>query len=157
MIERLGRRHSTVAGLLAILLLYPLVAACGRATTTAANVGAGPSSVPSGCAAPPGSIAPPAELPSSFPLPAGTVFTAKEDANRGRVVIDGFAPVSLEEGIAFFARELPRAGFGQRDSDGEENEAEATFEGHGVIGRWRLRRVAGCSSGVTIHMLVGPS
>jgi hypothetical protein len=54
-------------------------------------------------------------------------------------------------------RLLPSAGLNITDSDAEQDEAEASFSGGGVSGRFRLHSITGCNDAVTLTITVSTS
>jgi hypothetical protein len=142
------RGERTVRGSLPRVLgvgLALLLAGCGGGGTTA------PALPP--CVKKEPAVELPREFPGSFPLPAGTVFTAKGTQASATYVL-GVVPLSLDEAVVFFERELPAAGFPLGAGDSEPGEAETDFAGHGVKGRLVLNAIVDCAGAVTLTVAV---
>ncbi len=120
---------------------------------TPQSVGAGV--ISKECPAPGSPVPLPASFPKNFPLPPGTIIKSHSERSGGRVVFDGFITTSLKEAVDFFQRELPKAGFKNKDGDAEEDEAEADFEGNGYTGHWKLRGSEACPNIVSLSLLAG--
>jgi hypothetical protein len=93
----------------------------------------------------------PADFPSAFPFPPGTVITASEQRNGGRI-ISAMAPWDVKSVAASLFHDLPASGFQNGKGDSELNEAEAAYAGAGYMGRWKVRSVPGCPAAVTIQV-----
>jgi hypothetical protein len=98
-------------------------------------------------------------LPASFPLPRGTVVrSSKTQTLIGRKfrIVSALAPGTIEDALAYLRR-LRAAGYRFSESDSEENEAEATFGGHGILqARVRFRTLPECAGAMTLDLGTTP-
>lgn len=145
------------------VLLLALVAGCasrqqheGEERTATSGAETQPRTLPACAGATPG-IERPADFPAGFPLPPGTALTSEERRSGGRLILHTFAPSDARDVARFFERELPPAGFRITGGESEPGEAEANFEGTGLLGRWRARNVPDCPGAVSLDILVGPA
>ena len=88
-----------------------------------------------------------------MPLPPNTYVTGAR-SNENELVVDAIVPSTLAQAADFMQRELPAAGLEITDSDAEQDEAEASFSGSGVSGRFRLHGITGCNEAVTLSLTV---
>jgi hypothetical protein len=98
----------------------------------------------------------PTSFPASFPLPPGTVLNYQESRSAGRTIIGGVAPSTARDVAIFWEQAMPRAGFRQTSGESEPGEAEASFEGNGVRGRWKVNDMPDCPNVVTLSLVAGP-
>jgi hypothetical protein len=103
----------------------------------------------------------PAGFPESFPLPAGTVLTiARSYRQPGlprTLLIQGYAPISFRAAVLYFIRELPRHGYTIGRGDSENREAEASIQGHGVRGAFKVGALSvPCPNLVAVLAVVSP-
>ena len=133
------------------LWLASLVAGCGDSSKPATGSQPSAAHLPS-CAHVSKAIPLPAGFPTQFPLPCGTAITSHRKGFYGAAVIHGVIPSSSFAGsLAFFMREVPRAGFKLSEADSEPpREGEAGYRGHGYVGRWKIHSIAGCSTALTL-------
>ena len=128
-----------------------VICAAGAAALLGGRDPAQASALPD-CVHPSRSVTVPAGL-ASFPLPRGAVLDRVRRAYGYRVV-SGFVPGSVDPVREFLVSRLPDAGFRLNGGDSEEAEAEASYAGHGVRGRWKLRAVPGCPGALAIQIAV---
>lgn len=95
----------------------------------------------------------PSDFPAMFPLPPGTVVSLIH-RSAGALTVQGVSPTEFKQAVAFFQRELPAAGFQLGEGDAEQDEAESSFSGHGVTGRWRVNGILQCPNAVTLTVAV---
>jgi hypothetical protein len=101
-------------------------------------------------------IAIPPEFPANFPLPPGTVITARENRSDDRIILTTVVPALDVKGAAqFFEQALPKAGFTITEGESEPGEAEANYEGNGYKGRWKVNSIDGCSGAISLTVLAG--
>ena len=94
----------------------------------------------------------PEELPSGFPLPEDLVLTfASADAS-GHIALNGYEPGDIEKVFGFFESELPKQGYEIADSEGEEFEREAEFEGTRSSGHLRVFASPACEGAVRVFV-----
>jgi hypothetical protein len=106
------------------------------------------------CATPAHAIKPPSPFPRALPLPDGTVFSTSVRYPT-QIVVGGRAPLALIPAVRFLIRELPRKGFRLGQGESEPGlEAESGFEGHGVVGRFRVRILPRCRGAVLLVVAV---
>jgi hypothetical protein len=89
----------------------------------------------------------PSGFPTSFPLPPGTRITQGARSAAGSFFVQGAAPLSAPEAVAFYRVELGRAGW--RAAAAREREGagvSAAFRGHGFTGTWTVDEVPGCTA-----------
>jgi hypothetical protein len=130
-------------------------AAAGASAAVASPEGMQPSELPA-CAPAATRLARPPEFPATFPLPPGTVIVAKEERSGGRIILRTLVPGVDVRGVAlFFERELPPAGFRTTHGESEPGEAEASFEGQGFRGRWKVNHIPTCPGAVTLDLVAG--
>jgi hypothetical protein len=99
-------------------------------------------------------VALPKLFPATFPLPPGTVITVARDQANGKLVVGGFIPGDLARAVAFLQRELPGAGYQLLHNEAEAGEAEADFQGPGVMGRWKVGAMARCAGAVSLTIVM---
>ena len=95
----------------------------------------------------------PAEFPSSFPLPPGTRITQGSVSAAGSLFVQGAAPLSAPEAVAFFRTEPARAGWrstAQREREGAG--VSAAFRGPGYTGTWTIDEVPGCPAAALLTL-----
>ena len=103
-------------------------------------------------------IAPPPGFPLDFPIPPGSVLTTARTTIGGGAYVDGYAPGTLAQNAQFFTDALPANGYTLGQGDAETNmEAESTFIGNGVTGRWIVAALVGCENAVAIAIATIPS
>ena len=88
-----------------------------------------------------------------MPLPPGTLVTGARTSGN-QLAVDALVPATLAQAAEFMTRELPASGFTISGSDAEQDEAEASFAGNGVSGRFRLHGIANCGYAVTLTVSV---
>lgn len=88
-----------------------------------------------------------------FPLPVGSVIERRQ-AKYGYAIFSGYVPGAINPVRDFLVSRLPPAGYRLGSGDSEAAEAEATYSGHGVRGRWKMRAVPGCPGALTIQIAV---
>jgi hypothetical protein len=103
----------------------------------------------------------PAGFPKSFPLPSGTVLTIVRNYRQPglppTLLIQGYAPLSFRAAVLFFVRELPRRGYTLGRGDSENREAEATIQGHGFRGAFKVGALSvPCPNLVAVLAVVSP-
>ncbi len=91
-------------------------------------------------------------------MPPGSVLTTARVTIGGGAYVDGYAPGSLAQNAQFFSEALPAAGYALGRGDAETNmEAESTFIGNGVTGRWIVASLVNCPDAVAIAVATVPS
>jgi hypothetical protein len=118
----------------------------------AAPLQAAPAALPACAAATP--VALPKLFPATFPLPPGTVVTVARDQANGKLIVGAFIPGDLAGAVGFLQRELPNAGYMLLHNEAEAGEAEADFQGHGVMGRWKVGAMARCAGAVSLTVVL---
>jgi hypothetical protein len=102
------------------------------------------------CARPAHALVPPPPFPRTLPLPKGTAFSTLARYPKA-IVLGGRAPLELLPATAFFVRELPRKGFALGPGESEPGlEAEVSFTGAGVLGRFKVRVLPRCRGAVLL-------
>jgi hypothetical protein len=104
------------------------------------------------CVHPQGRLALPASL-AQFPLPAGTVIERRR-LKYGYAIYSGYVPGAINPVRDFLVSRLPPAGYRPGSGDSEAAEAESTYSGHSVRGRWKVRTVYECPGALTIQIAV---
>ena len=149
------------------LILAVLLVGCGGPAQPGASQNIRPAAAPvqsaaqttnglPACARADTTIPMPPEFPASFPLPPGTIVTAKEDRIGRRLIIKTVVPALDVRGLALFLeRELPKAGFTSMYGESEPGEAESSYEGNGYKGRWVANSIQDCPEAITLIILVG--
>ena len=90
------------------------------------------------------------------PLPKGTAFSTLARYPNA-IIVGGRAPLELLPATRFFVNELPRKGFRLGSAESEPGlEAEADFTGHGVVGRFKVRKLPRCSGAVLLVLSIAP-
>jgi hypothetical protein len=144
---RLTRRPLVVAGAVAAVLVT--VGAVAALTRDPKRTLVLPK-----CARPAHPIQPPSPFPHAFPLPDGTVFSTLARYPT-QIVVGGRAPLALLPAVRFLVRELPRSGFRLGQGESEPGfEAESSFVGRGVIGRFKVRVLPRCRGAVLLVVSV---
>ena len=95
----------------------------------------------------------PAGFPSSFPLPPGTRVTQGSTSAAGSLFVQGAAPLSAPEAVAFFRTAPAQAGWratAQREREGAG--VSAAFRGPGYTGTWTVDEVAGCPAAALLTL-----
>ena len=88
---------------------------------------------------------------ASFPLPRGTVLDRRTH-EYGYVVLRGRVPGYINPVRDWLVSHVPASGFRITGGDAEAAEAEASFTGHGVRGRWKVRELPGCPGALTLQL-----
>ena len=130
-----------------------LLAGCGAANVTRVTSTVPDPTIPP-CAPVTERVSLPTELVGLLPLPPGTVLTSSRVAGPGPLVIGGYVPGTLKQAAAFFPPELQKAGFQLGQGDAELDEAEQTFSGHGLQGRWKVHSILACSDAVSLTIAI---
>lgn len=128
-------------------------------TGSASPVGAPPGDphgVTSGCGVGPG-LGLPADWPRDLPLPDHLVVTRVERRSGDRVIAYARVPGDFRTVVRFFTDHLPPAGITQRDTEVDPRDAESTFTGSRVRGRWTVARSAECDGTSNLTVLVQPA
>ena len=95
----------------------------------------------------------PPEFPKIIPLPPATVFTATRRTERA-LLVEGLVPLERRNATLFFLQKFPAAGFKLGRGESEPEEAEAPFQGHGVVGIFKLRNIRDCPGAVQLIISV---
>ena len=135
-----------------VLAAVFLITACDRRDGTGTMNASSPALLP--CAKTGPAITLPSEFPTSFPLPPGTVITSSQRTERGIIVVDGFIPMEFKNVVAFFQSRLPTAGYQLMQGDAEMDEAESSFSGQGLQGKWKVRGILNCPNAVALSIAV---
>lgn len=134
---------------------------CGSAATSSSNTGsqavneADFQNLPV-CAQVGTPIERPAAFPATFPLPPGTVLNYQESRSAGRIIIGGVAPSTAKDVAVYWEQAMPKAGYIQTSGESEPGEAEASFEGNGYRGRWKVNDMPECPNMVLLSLVTGP-
>jgi len=100
--------------------------------------------VPPKCVLPARAIDPPAPFPRAFPLPKGTMFSTFA-RYPNVIVVTGRTSLELLPATRFLVFALPRRSFRLGPGESEPGfETEAGFTGHGIVGRFKVRRLPRC-------------
>jgi hypothetical protein len=106
------------------------------------------------CSPPARVIQPGSPYPRALPLPKGTVFSTLA-RYPNVIIVGGRAPLELLPATRFFVNELPRKGFRLGSAESEPGlESEADFTGHGVAGRFKVRKLPRCSGATTLVLAI---
>ncbi len=133
----------------AVVVLLAAVGAIGALTRDSKDSFALPR-----CSRPAHAIQPGSPYPRALPLPQGTVFSTLA-RYPNVIIVGGRVPLELVPATRFFVNELPRKGFSLGSAESEPGlEAEADFMGHGVAGRFRVRRLPRCSGAVLLVLSI---
>ena len=95
----------------------------------------------------------PSAFPGSFPLPPGTRITQGSVSAAGSLFVQGAAPLSAPEAVAFFRTEP--AGAGWETAPAREREGagvSAAFRGPGFTGTWTVDEVPGCPAAALLTL-----
>jgi hypothetical protein len=144
------RRVGSCQRLLA-LVLVSAICACGGSKQRSASMPAN-NLPPCAKAGPAASL--PAEFPNGFPIPPGTVITSSQRSDKGVIVVGGLSPVDFKTAVVFFQSKLPVAGYQLLKGDAEMDEAESSFSGQGVEGKWKVQGILNCSGAVALTIAV---
>jgi hypothetical protein len=98
----------------------------------------------------------PKGFPAGLPVPAGAVVTSVEHRTGDRLVIATVVRDGFEATLAFLQQRLPRAGYTLEEGEVEADDAESDFTSATVEGRWTLRKMPDCESGVYLTYLTKP-
>ena len=96
---------------------------------------------------------PPAGFATGFPLPDGAVLHSVEDRGADGVIGTAVVRADLEDVLAVLNGEAQRAGYRVTSGETEEHDAEASWAGNGLVGRWAIRDSATCPGEVVIQLL----
>ena len=102
-------------------------------------------------------VARPDAFPASIPLPDGTVIMEVTDQGEGKFVLHAAVPGGFRDTVTFLQTSFEEAGFRLFDDDAEQDEAEASYEGNGLTGRWRLRTIPDCPDALSFEISARPS
>lgn len=83
-------------------------------------------------------------------------MTAQKPHDQNGTEFTGAVPADIPTIDTFFNTSLPAAGYKIKDSESEDTESEGTFQGNGMIGRWRARSIANCPGAVNLVMYTQP-
>jgi hypothetical protein len=119
----------------------------GNGTAEAAEVTA-----PS-CASAEQGVAPPAEVPAAV-LPPGTIVTSVQRPRAGTTLVTAVVASPFRSAVEFFVVELPAAGYVNTTGDAEMDEAESSFRGASLHGKWKVNGILGCPDAVRLALLV---
>jgi hypothetical protein len=95
----------------------------------------------------------PPEVPGAL-LPSGTVLTASRRLGQRQTLVTGVIPREFRLAVDFFVTKLPAAGYRNGAGDAEMDEAEASFVGPGLTGKWKVNGILNCPQAVTLALLV---
>lgn len=145
------RRAVAIWQLMLAAMLIAMITGCGGSRERA--VSAPTTSLPP-CAKAGAAVSLPSEFPNDFPLPPGTVITSGQRTEKGVNVVSGFIPMEFKNVVAFFQSKLPAAGYQLLEGDAEMDEAESTFSGQGLHGKWRVNGILNCPGAATLTITV---
>lgn len=144
---------------LACTSLLPVLAGCGGSSSTnsptptpqTVRYDAALAAIPA-CAHAGKAVSLPNSFPRAFPFPGGSAITSTS-TQFGATVINGYVPSkNFNTTLQFFMKGLPAAGFRIGDHDAEPpREGEGEYIGHGFVGRFKIRSIAGCSGALTFQ------
>jgi hypothetical protein len=138
--------------------LLVVLSGCGSAATSPSSTAVNAADLQNlpACAYVGTPIGRPAAFPATFPLPPGTVLNYQESRSGGRIIIGGVAPSTAHDVAVYWEQAMPQAGYRQTSGESEPGEAEASFEGHGYRGRWKVNDMPDCPNIVMLSLVAGP-
>lgn len=88
----------------------------------------------------------PKGFPADFPLPPGSAITQAMTGYAHAIEVRGFVPEpAFRSTVNYFPRGVKKAGYTLRSLEADyPNDSEGEFVGKGLVGTWRVSRVAGC-------------
>jgi hypothetical protein len=99
------------------------------------------------------------DLSDSFPaqagLPAGYVVTAVESRSAGRTVVTAVSPKPFRQTLAEMQSAYSTRGWTPSEGEVEERDAESSFDGNGLRGRWAIREIPDCTDNTSVSLLIG--
>jgi hypothetical protein len=147
---------------LALLALFP-IAGCG--TSSSGSPTLTPNTSPSitydpadahlpACARAGEAIALPKNLPVSFPIPPGSAITGQRVPIGGGIAGTGFIPrTSFASAVHYIPNHLAARGFKLLHLEIDApNDSEGSYQGHGYVGGWSLRSIAGCAGAMVFQV-----
>ena len=105
------------------------------------------------CASAPKGVTPPSEVPAAV-LPPGTVVIAVRHPRAGATLVEGVVASPFRAAVEFFVAKLPAAGYLNTAGDAEMDEAESSFQGASLRGKWKVNGILGCPDAVRLALLV---
>lgn len=132
------RLQARAAGMALAVLGLGALSGCGSDAADAANL---PSCLQSLKAV---TIPQDGTFPKDWPFPPGTVVTATENVNGGGLAVTAQVGADFDEVLPFMQKDLEQAGFVASNGEAEEDDAEATWSGHGYAGSWAIRASDTC-------------
>src|SRR5512144_770917 len=143
-----------------LALALGVVASAAVATAVALVAGTDSSGrVLPACARADSPISRPRDLPSAFPFPEGTAFTARyrNRLTHGVPQVDGRMPLGLSEATRFLNDELPRAGFRIVHRERGEREFYVFYETTGYGGHLSVKPLTGCVGATAFSVSARPT
>lgn len=105
-------------------------------------------------------IALPGAFPRQFPFPAGTDIDATRPLRfKHQIGIYGFVSSrGFAATVNFFRYQVPKQGFKLLHFEVDApNDSEGTYQGHGRVGIWQVRKIFGCPQAMTLAVSTEPS
>jgi hypothetical protein len=90
--------------------------------------------------------------PAGFPLPNGTVVFNIEDRDAEGVITTGVTSTPFDD-VLKDMNAAEQAGFRVTSGETEEDDAEASWTGHGFVGRWAIKKSATCPGETVLQLL----
>jgi hypothetical protein len=127
-----------VVGVLLLTLGASLLSACGSDSADKANL---PTCMQSLKAV---TIPGDGTFPKDWPFPKDTVVTATEEVPGGGLAVTAQVGSEFDEVLPFMQKDLEDAGYVATNGEAEEDDAEATWSGHGYAGSWAIKASDTC-------------
>lgn len=95
----------------------------------------------------------PADFPSTAKLPDGYVVSAIDKRDGGRTVVSAVSPKPFKETLKDMQATYSSGGWKLSEGEVEAADAESSFSGNGVIGRWAIRTMTGCEGNTGVSLV----
>jgi hypothetical protein len=96
----------------------------------------------------------PSAFPADFPMPADTTVIGSERRSDGRTIVYAVSANGVKSVLADLQKSLPAAGYTPTEGEVEARDAESSWSGHGLRGRWEIRELPGCDADTSVTVLV---